>query len=54
MWWGLSSGWWLVVPFALLAVRAFVVGRQPLRPGRIGMIELVGFVAVVLAAWAAA
>jgi hypothetical protein len=53
VWWGLPNGWWLVVPFVLLAVRAFVVGRKPLRPGLIGMIELAGFVAVVLAAWAA-
>lgn len=53
-WWGLPQGWWLVVPFVLLAVRAFVVGRRPLRPGVIGMIELAGFVVAVLAAVLAA
>lgn len=53
VWWGLPNGWWLVLPFVLLAVRAVVVGRRPLRPGLIGMVELVGFVVVVLAAWAA-
>jgi hypothetical protein len=54
VWWGLPRGWWLVVPFVLLAVRAFVVGRHPLRPGVIGMIELVGFAVAVLAAMLAA
>jgi hypothetical protein len=53
-WWGLPSGWWLVPPFAALAVRAFLVGRRPLRPGVIGMVELVGFVLVALGAAAAA
>ena len=54
MWWGIPQGWWLVVAFVLLAVRAFVVGRRPMRPGVIGMIELAGFVAAVLAAALAA
>lgn len=52
-WWGLPSGWWLVLPFIALAARAFLVGRRPLRPVVIGMVELAGFVLVVLAAWAA-
>jgi hypothetical protein len=54
LWWGVPGGWWLVVPFVLLAVRAFVVGRRPLRPGVIGMIELAAFVVAVLAAVLAA
>lgn len=54
VWWGVPEGWWLVVPFGLLAVRAFVVGRRPLRPGVIGIIELAGFVVAVLAAVLAA
>ena len=54
VWWGLPQGWWLVVPFVLLAARAFVVGRRPLRPGVIGMIELAGFVVAVVAAVLAA
>lgn len=49
-WWGLPAGAWLVLPFLVLAVRAFVVGRRPLRPGLIGMVELGGFVLVGLAA----
>lgn len=48
-WWGLPRGAWLVIPFVALAVRAFLVGRRPLRPGVIGVIELAGFILVVLA-----
>ena len=47
-WWGLPSGLWLVPPFVALAVRAFVVGRRPMRAGIIGMIELAGFALVLL------
>jgi hypothetical protein len=47
-WWGWPAGAWLVVPFVALAVRAFLVGRRPLRPGRIGVIELGCFLLVVL------
>jgi len=50
VWWGLPSGLWLVVPFVVLAVRAFVVGRKPLRPGTLGIIELVCFVLTVVCA----
>lgn len=32
--------------FGYLAVRTFVVGRRPMRPGIIGVFELVGFIAV--------
>lgn len=54
LWWGQSSGWWLVLPFVALAVRAFVVGRRPLRPGWRGMIELAGFLLAILGAVLAA
>ncbi|MGZ4618674.1 MAG: YwiC-like family protein [Frankiaceae bacterium] len=47
-WWGWARGAWLIVPFVALAVRAFLVGRQPMRPGAIGMIELACFVLAVL------
>jgi hypothetical protein len=48
--WGLPSGWWLVVPFVALAGRAFVVGRRPLKPMAIGLIELAGMVLVYVGA----
>ncbi len=51
--WGWPAGLWLIVAFAVLAVRAFAVGRQPLRAGMIGAIELACFVVVVLCAVAA-
>jgi hypothetical protein len=47
-WWGGPAGAWLVVPFVALAVRAFLVGRRPLRPGRIGVIELGCFALVAV------
>lgn len=50
LWWGLPSGLWLVPPFVALAYRAFVVGRRPTQPGVIGLIELAGFVLVLLGA----
>jgi hypothetical protein len=46
-WWGLPSGWWLVVPFGALAARSVLVGRGSLRPVSIGMIELAMFVLVL-------
>ncbi len=49
-WWGLPSGWWFVLPFVALAVRAFVVGRKPVRPGAVGMVELGCFILVAAAA----
>jgi len=49
-WWGLPGGLWLVVPFLALAVRAFAVPGRSLRPGAIGVIELMCFVLVVAAA----
>jgi len=50
--WGLPSGMWLVVPFAYFAVRALAV-RRPTRPGRLGVIELVGFLLLAAAAFLA-
>lgn len=52
-WWGLPSGLWLVLAFVALAVRAVMVPGRSLRPGAIGMIELVGFVAVAGCSWLA-
>lgn len=49
-WWGWAEGLWLVVPFAVLAARAFLVPRRSLRPGAIGVIELGCFVLVVASA----
>lgn len=46
VWWGLPSGLALVVPFAYLAARSLAL-RTPPTPGRIGLIELVGFVLLV-------
>lgn len=40
------------VAFALLAVRSFLIGRRPLKPGIIGVFELVGFIAVFAAGMA--
>jgi hypothetical protein len=53
-WWGWPDGAWLVLPFVALAVRAFVVGRRPTRPGLIGMVELGTFVLVAVCAALAA
>lgn len=50
VWWGLPSGWWLVLPFAYAAARSFVVRDPGTRPGMIGMVELVGFVLMAVAA----
>jgi hypothetical protein len=49
-WWGLPSGLLLIVPFAWLAARSLAMRGPAPRPGRIGMIELVGFLALVGAA----
>jgi hypothetical protein len=51
--WGLPEGWALVVPFAALAVRAFLVGRRPARAMVIGLVELAMFALVTVAAWLA-
>lgn len=51
--WGLPAGLVLLLPFGWFVVRAFAVGPDA-RPARIGMIELVGFVLLVLAAALAA
>lgn len=47
-WWGWPAGTWLVFPFVVLAVRAFMVERWSLRAGAIGMIELSGYVLVAV------
>lgn len=52
-WWGLPAGLLLLLPFAWFAVRSLVLADPSLRPGRIGMIELVGFLLLVLATVAA-
>jgi hypothetical protein len=49
-WWGWPAGAWLIPPFVALGVRAFVVGRKPLRPGVLGVIELACFVLVAACA----
>ncbi len=51
--WGLPEGWALVVPFAALAIRAFLVGRRPARAAVIGLVELAMFCLVAVAAWLA-
>ena len=50
VWWGWPRGAWLVVPFVVLAVRAFVVGRRPTRAGVIGVVELGAFIVVAISA----
>ena len=46
---GLADRWgWLVLPFVVLAVGAYLVGRRPVRPGAIGMIELGGFTLIAV------
>jgi hypothetical protein len=50
----LPSGWWLVPPFVVLAVRAVAVPRRAWRPGVIGMVELAAFVLVAVAVAVAA
>jgi hypothetical protein len=49
-WWGLPSGALLAVPFAWFVGRAYALRDRSPRPARIGMVELVGFVALVVAA----
>jgi hypothetical protein len=50
VWWGVPAGLLLVVPFAWFAGRALLMRGPSPRPGRIGVIELVGFVLLVVAA----
>jgi hypothetical protein len=47
--WGLPSGLFLVLPFAWMAGRSFIVNGSS-APSRIGMIELVGFLLLGLPA----
>ncbi len=48
VWFGLPGGWWLVVPFVVLAVRAFLA--RPAAPVRLGLVELGCFLLVAVAA----
>lgn len=48
-WWGLPTGLLLVLPFAWFTFRSMLLADPALRPARIGMVELVGFVLLVLA-----
>ncbi len=48
-WWGLTAGLLLVAPFAWFALRSALLADPASRPARIGMVELVGFVLLVLA-----
>lgn len=49
VWWGLPSGLVFVLPFAWFALRSWRWADPTMRPARIGMIELVGFVLVAAA-----
>ncbi|MDO8732590.1 MAG: YwiC-like family protein [Actinomycetota bacterium] len=49
-WWGLPNGFWLIVPFVAMAARARIVGRRPMRPGAIGIVELWMFILVWICA----
>jgi hypothetical protein len=42
--WGLPDGWWLLVPFVVLTLRAWRPMRGQQRPGVIGAIALLCFV----------
>ncbi|MGL4442785.1 MAG: YwiC-like family protein [Alsobacter sp.] len=50
VWWGLPAGLLLIVPFAWFVLRSMLLADPASRPARIGMVELVGFVLLVLAA----
>ena len=53
--WGLPAGAVLVLPFAWFLARSMLLANPSMRPGRLGMIELVGFLllagAVAAATW---
>jgi hypothetical protein len=49
-WWGLPAGLPLVAPFAWFTVRSIALADPASPPGRIGVVELVGFVLLVAAA----
>jgi len=48
--WGLPAGIWLVPPFAFLTVRGMKRDWAGWRPGRVGMVELAGYVALAAGA----
>ena len=54
LWWGAPGGLWLLVPFVVLAARSLLLGRRPVRPARVGLVELGCFVLVTVMAIAAA
>ena len=49
-WWGLPAGLLLVAPFGWFLARSLAMRLPAPRPARIGMIELVGFVLLVVSA----
>ncbi|MFA7323522.1 MAG: YwiC-like family protein [Candidatus Nanopelagicales bacterium] len=49
-WWGFPNGLWLVLPFIAMAARTRIIGRKPMRPGAIGIIELWMFILVLISA----
>ncbi len=53
LWWGLPAGTLLVLPYIWFAARSLTMRGPAPRPGRIGLIELVGFLLLVAAAAAA-
>ncbi|MEI6621633.1 MAG: YwiC-like family protein [Actinomycetes bacterium] len=46
---GMPLGLTIVIAYVFMAVRSFWVGRRPLEPGKIGLIESVGFMLLVIA-----
>ncbi len=49
-WWGLPAGLALTLPFAWFAIRSVLLADPTMRPARLGMVELVGFLLLVAAA----
>jgi hypothetical protein len=43
-----NRAWWVTIPFVLLAGRACWLHKPSWRPGRLGMVELLGFVVVAV------
>lgn len=48
-WWGLPAGLVLIAPFAWFTLRSMLLAHPESRPSQIGMVELVGFILLVLA-----
>lgn len=49
-WWGMPAGLLLVLPFAYFAFRSLRLHDPSMRPARIGIVELIGFVLLVACA----